>query len=278
MSIINKIGLEAEYLLRDASGALVYPSSYGLESDSFPILGEIRGAPGKTRQEAIAHFLEVYYRVLFAAKAAKLTLDINTGWTSVTPAFHAEVVRKQSTKEVAQCKNVYNTDILERSDAKIIKGKVVEQRIGAGLHVHFSSQEVAMTDRSSAGINVSKTELEAMYGTDTKRAALYANLLNQIDNMEYDDEDLGDDNAPVGKQIVSVSQLCKPAVDMIVKSMDRVLLPPFVKPLPDLKYRLPGFYEVKPYGFEYRSLPFNRVVLESIHSIVDHSFGLLESL
>lgn len=278
MSIINKIGLEAEYLLRDTTGTLVYPQDHGLECDSFPILGEMRGKPGKTRPEAIANFLRVYHEVAFKAKAAKLTLDIETGWAAVTPAFHAEVVRKQSSKEVAKCQNIYNTDILERSDAKVLKGKVIEQRIGVGLHVHFSSQETATVNTETIGIELTKAQLDDMYGTDAKRAALYANLINQIEQEEDDADFDRDDDTPAGKRIVSVSQLCKPAVKTIVESMDRFLLPSLVKGMPDLKYRLPGFYETKSYGFEYRSMPFNKRTLDTIHLIVDYSFNLLEAL
>lgn len=280
MSIINKIGLEAEFFLRDTKGNLVYPSDHGFESDSFPIVGEFRAEPGKTRSEAIANFLKAYYEVVFKAKAAKLTLDIDSGYAVVTPAFHAEVMRKMDGKEVSQCKNIYDTDILQESDDKIIKGKVIEKRISAGLHVHFSSQEIETRDRVlSVGGTVTKDDLKTFFGNEQQRGELYANLLNGINDEEddYDDED-EDSSDTKGKITVSVSRICKPVITHLVAGMDKTIWPDLVKPLPRLKYRLRGFYEIKPYGIEYRSLPFNRLALNRIDQITDHAFGLLEAL
>jgi hypothetical protein len=44
------------------------------------------------------------------------------------------------------------------------------------------------------------------------------------------------------------------------------------------KYRQPGFYELKPYGFEYRSLPANDAVMKALPEIVGKAFELLDSL
>jgi hypothetical protein len=48
----------------------------------------------------------------------------------------------------------------------------------------------------------------------------------------------------------------------------------------NLKYRNKGFYEDKPYGFEYRSLPMydEFTKLWQLMRLVDYSFKLLEDL
>jgi hypothetical protein len=41
---------------------------------------------------------------------------------------------------------------------------------------------------------------------------------------------------------------------------------------------MPGFYEVKNYGFEYRSLPFNKLVLDNLKDIIAYAFEELDYL
>ncbi len=45
-----------------------------------------------------------------------------------------------------------------------------------------------------------------------------------------------------------------------------------------LKYRQPGFYEIKEHGFEYRSLPFTDDVFDHIVEIVYSSFKLFDEI
>jgi len=64
----------------------------------------------------------------------------------------------------------------------------------------------------------------------------------------------------------------------VVEKMDQNLHSRFKIEEP-LRYRLPGFYEVKDDGrFEYRSLPFNQQVLDALPEITDTAFTLLEAL
>lgn len=255
MSIINKVGLEAEFFLRDAKGNLVYPADHGFDCDSFPIIGEFRGKPGKTRQAAIANLLKAWYEVVFRAKEEKLTIDLK-GWTTMTPVAYAEALRKMEKKEVAQCQNIHGTDILERTDDKVARGKITEKVVSAGLHVHFSSQEVV------TGAKVSQYDLDQLMKGDDTKLSTYTRLSADIKD---------------GKEIGAASRICKPVVKTLITSMD-ALLPTYVKGLPPLKYRLPGFYEIKPYGVEYRSLPFNQLAFDHIADIADQAFGLLEAL
>lgn len=62
----------------------------------------------------------------------------------------------------------------------------------------------------------------------------------------------------------------------IIKWFDKVYLPHSVHEMPTLKYRQRGFYEVKPWGFEYRSLPFNYYTFARLSDIVRDAFKLLD--
>ncbi len=75
----------------------------------------------------------------------------------------------------------------------------------------------------------------------------------------------------------SVSRITKPVLYHFITELDEKILSQYKIDVP-LKYRNPGFYEIKPWGFEYRSLPFNQAVLSNIAEIVDFSFNLMEDL
>lgn len=257
---INKVGLEAEFLLKNQNGELVYPGEHGFGYDDFCILGEFRALPGQTREETIANFYKEYYKVIYQAKAKKLTIDISQGWQNIDPKLYAEILRKMGSKSVAQCKNIYNTDILSLSDADIENGKVINQRISSGLHIHFSSEEVN-----------SKTFETCNY----ESVKLPINLNNAEACF-----DLYRKTQEKNKQEITAraSKITVPVVKYIVESLDKELLSKFTKDLPKLKYRHSGFYEMKSWGVEYRSLPFNKNVLENIDYVVDYSYSLLENL
>lgn len=255
----NQIGLEAEFLLKTDKGELVYPGDYGFCTDEFVILGEFRGKPGETREETIGNFIKEYYSVIYRAQKQKLTVDISRGWEQIDPKFYSEILRKMGTKSVAQCKNIYETDILSLSDAEHKGGKIISQKLSLGLHVHFSSEninEIKYKEKVYEPVNLP---------INLGGAAATFNLFREKDSVE---------------KIVSasVTRITRPVVDFIVKKLDEKILPESVADLPKLKFRNPGFYEMKGWGFEYRSLPFNENVLKNIHNIVDFSFKLLEDI
>ncbi len=68
----NTIGLEAEFFLRNEKGELVLPKEHGLPHDDFLLLGEIRGLPGKNREEATSNFLKEFYRISFLSNILEL--------------------------------------------------------------------------------------------------------------------------------------------------------------------------------------------------------------
>ena len=53
--IINKIGVEAEYILRNSKNEVIIPPAY-FDRDGFPVLGEIRGEPGQSIEEVLTNF------------------------------------------------------------------------------------------------------------------------------------------------------------------------------------------------------------------------------
>ena len=75
------------------------------------------------------------------------------------------------------------------------------------------------------------------------------------------------------------SRLNIPAICHIVNRMDEMFFDRFAPAEAErTKYRQPGFYELKPYGFEYRSLPFTPEVKEAIPEITKAAFMLLKEI
>lgn len=259
----NMVGLEAEYLLRNKEGELVSPDDYRLSTDGFPLLGEVRGDPGKTRAETVANFFRGWYENLYeiALLDEALTVDLS-GWGVVTPEVYAAAMRSLDTKEVARCKNIYGTDLLSLSNKITKRGVITSVVLTTGLHVHFSSQDTV----KFTSPRLKSYDLPLKFGDATiKTLTLY--------------EKVGDDREKVGE----ISRITKPVVRAFVEAFDKEILPNYsVKAASRFKdamvYRQPGFYETKRYGFEYRSLPFTEQVLADLYKITDFAFTLLESL
>ena len=230
MRIVNKIGLEAEFILRNEKDEIVYPGYYAFSTDEFIILGEFRGEPGETRGETIGNFFKELIETRRKAKKNKLHLDF--GYNEITPEFKAKILRRMGTKLIQSCLNLYGKDILSMSDNIVKDGVIVKVKISTGLHIHFS------------------------------KAVIH----------KWKDKD--------GNQCNSSLKLLKERdIKNIIKKMDTNILPNYdlgVK----LKYRNPGFYEYKTWGFEYRSLPTCIKILdfENLVKVVDYSFSLLEKL
>jgi hypothetical protein len=75
------------------------------------------------------------------------------------------------------------------------------------------------------------------------------------------------------------NRITKPVIEYFVKALDENCLPYHNPKDIKLKYRQPGFYEVKGDGrFEYRSLAMSYDILQSVYNIASYSFTLLESL
>jgi hypothetical protein len=262
--IVNCVGLEAEFFLRGSKDRLIYPTSDGFSTDEFPILGEFRADKGETREETLSNFMKEWYRILFLAKSKSHKIDIETGYTEIDPTFYTEILRKMGTKNIAQSKNIHpEIDLLKLTDAVVENGEIKKHYLSIGLHIHFSS---SVTDKQ-----IYKTK-DAHYSQVKIPLTVGGNSLAEMNFYQKDSE-----NILEVTNSATVSRLTKPVLYHFVKELDEKILPQYKIDVP-LKYRNPGFYEIKSWGFEYRSLPFNKSLLSNIAEIVDFSFNLLEDL
>ena len=265
MTAKNKIGLEAEFFLRK-DGELVFPGDYGFSTDDLVILGEFRADPGSTRSEAIANFYKEYYNIVEKARANGLQLDISSGHTTITPEKYAEVMRKIGHKDVAGCKNIYpDVDMLKLTDAVVVDGVIKEHKLSIGLHVHFSSSDIVEKIEKRTVETFSLVKIPLSIGTVGSIAEM--SLYQKTGQSDVEN-----------KLVASANRITKPVLVSIVESVDADVLS--IYELDEtLKYRRPGFYELKSHGgFEYRSLPFCDATLTNIYEIVDYAFTELEKL
>ena len=259
--IKNKVGLEAEFILYKGE-EIVFPSEYGFSTDQFVILGEVRADPGETRADTVANFMKEWYKVQYRVNQTPGLAISPFGYGSLTPKQYTEVIKRCDPKEAPKCENIYGTDLSEYSDAVVVDGKVQQHNISAGLHIHFSSLEEQNTKYVKE--KYSPVSLPVGFnGIDGIKA--------RLDLFKYDGY----------KEEVDLhcqaSRITKPVINYIVKAFDEAVLPNYKLPVA-LKYRHAGFYEIKPWGFEYRSLPFNSETLKDLMSLVDKAFTLLGGL
>lgn len=263
--ITNMIGLEAEAFLMKGD-EVVFPEEYGFDHDDFPILLEMRAAPASTRQEVLANFYKVYYDVKFRTEKEGLSLVLpSTGFRDVTPALYSKIVRQMGVKTVNKSKNIHNIDIQEFSDTEVgPDGKIVAQRVSNGLHIHFSSVVLVEKSFKYKTRNFEMVDIPIVIG---KGASAKLDLYTVDKEQETE-----------VKIEASASRITMPVLQYIVEQMDTQVLAKFPSKVP-LRYRQPGFYEVKSDGrFEYRSLPFTPDVLNCLPEIVDIAFTFLEDL
>jgi hypothetical protein len=291
--IKSKVGLEAEFLLINAKGDVIIPPS-GWDRDGFPLLGEIRGDPGETVAETVTNF---------RAEEMEILEKLNKGYTirmanieriklALYKKANREINWEDKNAQEEDIKNIYGTDISEFSDQIVSKSKIQGMRISCGLHVHFSCEEFE-----------ERTYEEPVYRQVILPIGLgEAGLMN--DKGYADDEGVPkkDPFAPaqrLAKELLSSSlylyrsdgynkketitaragRLNKPAIEYIVKEMDEQFFKRFAPEEKDrTKYRQPGFFELKPYGFEYRSLPANTMTMEALPEVTKKAFDLLKEI
>lgn len=267
MTIINKIGLEAEFFVTDKEGDLFFPSDYGFSSDEFIILGEFRAQPGETRIETVTNFMKEWYAINEQAKKKNVLISI-LPYKEVDIDFWSTILKTMGTKQITQSENIYNLDITKDSDAIIKRGKIVGHRLSIGLHIHFSSY---VKEEHNYQINE-----HYLYSPVTLPIKFTGSELPEVEMDLYKRTDKFDDETRTIS--ATVSRITKPVLWNIIDGLDEELFPKY-KPDVKLKFRKVGFYELKGYGgFEYRSLPFNQAILDNIYDIVDYSFNLLENL
>jgi len=275
--IKSKVGLEAEFLLRNAKGELIIPPSHW-DRDGFPLLGEIRGKEGKTAAETVANFMAAKVAVLEKLRkghAIEFAPRVRVPLALYKKA-NREINFEEKGQQMDQILNVNGIDISSFSDQIISKQRIQGMWASCGLHVHFSCMEVdeVTVDRDKYE-HVSFPIGYKFAETAPQEEALAMEVMGQrvislYKHCGYEEE----------KTLTAIaSRLNKPAVHHIVRQLDAEFFERFAPPEKErTKYRQPGFFELKPYGFEYRSLPFTAEVEAALFDIAKKAFEVLEDV
>lgn len=258
----RKVGVEAEFfLLNSKDEAVVVPS--GWDRDSFTVLGEIRGEPGDTPAETIGNFSKRQYEVESMVTAGRRI--VMEPMRMIRLAVYRKAMQEMNAVDkystMKEIHNVYGTDISEFSDQIVKGGKIQGAKASCGLHIHFSCMH--KDERTIEEQVYSYVQLPIDIGGATTTLSLWKK-----------------DGYKKKKTIkVSVSLLTKPAIEWIVRTLDDTFFKRFAPSKDErTKYRQPGFYELKPYGFEYRSLPATSETIKALPEIVEKAHKLLREL
>jgi len=281
MTIRSKVGLEVEYLLFNAKGECIIPPA-AWDRDNFPLLGEIRGEPAEAWHETVSN-LHVE-KMKLAAKLKKGYEAKNLNVFRVPLKLYKDANKQIDSKDYSDIKNIRKIDISEFSDQILGKqGKIQGVNVSCGLHIHFSCEEVHQvkffTDEytevslplsfkwSDFGEDLTASEHHGLVSVMRPEISLWKKL-PKIPGAE-----------PNQHLAARASRLNKPAIHYIVGEMDKAFFDRFSPAEKDrTKYRQPGFYELKPYGFEYRSLPANQDSMLHINEITKKAFDLLKEI
>jgi len=224
---MNKIGFEKEYFLENKKKELVIdPARYGYETDNLGVLVEVRGKPDVTVADALASLLAK--EIVAKARASA------KGWTLVEKNF-----RKLSDEEILRITDKYHNMLSDKlKSIKRNKSSRVEKsfkitRLTAGLHIHFSKETREQVELVNITTNVNSTNKDGEVNQDSKIKVHY-------------------------KDIVANTFLDMP---LIIRTLDEAFAKVIKK-----SGRTAGAYEMKDWGFEYRSLP-NTVSLEKVAGI-----------
>jgi hypothetical protein len=275
--IKSKVGLEAEFLLRNAKGELIIPPSHW-DRDGFPLLGEIRGKEGKTAAEAVSNFMSAKVHVLDKLRkghAIEFAHRVRVPLALYKKA-NREVNSAEKDQQSDKILNVNGIDISSFSDQIISKQRIQGIWASCGFHVHFScmeEDEVEVTrdkyEHVSFPIGYKFAETAPQEET-LGMEVMGQRVISLYKHCGYEEEQT---------LKATASRLNKPAVFHIVRQMDKDFFERFAPPEKErTKYRQPGFFELKPYGFEYRSLPFTFEVEAALFDIAKKAFEVLEDV
>jgi len=289
MAISSKVGLEAEFLLINAKGDIIIPPS-NWDRDGFPLLGEIRGEEGKTVAETVTNFRGAEMNILEKLRTGHTLRmsDLEMIKLALYKKANKEVDWDEKAADMGKIVNIHGTDIEEFSDQVVKGNKIQGIRISCGLHVHFScgqelnyEYEEPQYEQVILPIGLGEAGLVARHKDDDNLDITFtpAELLAKelLSSALYLYRHKGYSSKK--KEQLYVSRLNKPAIRYIVEEMDKAFFDRFAPCQKDrTKYRQPGFFEIKPYGFEYRSLPANSNVMEALPEITQKAFGLLKEI
>lgn len=274
MAIKSMIGLEVEFLLFNSKGELIVPPAF-FDRDAYPVLGEIRGDPGENEQETIVNFFKARTETMGRVRKTHTLkfLDREKVPLKIYREANRQINAADKGEGMSDIRNIYGTDISEFTDQIVAKNKIQGIWISCGLHVHFSCEEVNEVEIRKDKYEMVSIPLNWSVVKNTKKdEALGITELVHPSIMLYRKS-----YEEVDKTLVArASRLNTPTIRYIVSEMDKAFFDRFApKEGERTKYRQPGFYELKPYGFEYRSLPANDVTMEALPEIVEFAFELL---
>ena len=183
---------------------------------------------------------------------------------------------------MGEIKNIYGIDIEEFSDQVVKSNKIQGVRVSCGLHVHFSCAEMIHYEYEedqyelvTLPIGIGEAGIPQDDETEMTSSIRLARELIRPTLYLYTRKGY---QKKFEKKIYA-SRLNKPAIEYIVRSMDEKFFEQFAPAKADrTKYRQKGFYELKDYGFEYRSLPCNEKTLAALPEITAFAFDLLEEI
>lgn len=264
----KKVGVEAEYIILNDKGApKVVPA--GWDVDNMPLLGEIRGEPGTSWDQATAEFQRAHLMIVDRLERHQKSWNVEfLPSLVVEQKLYKEVMKgvdlNNKQEGLRQVRNIYGTNIEDYTDQVIEDKKVVGSRISCGLHIHFSysSKETKKITRS----HFEKVTIPLSVGTIGDQP-MHLDLYKKVSDKE--------------EEVVSVevSKFTRPAIYAIVEAMDKEFFDRFAPEASErTKYRQPGFYELKSYGFEYRSLPATRETISALPEITKKAFEVLHDL
>ena len=291
MAIESKVGLEAEFLLINAKDEIIIPPS-SWDRDGFPLLGEIRGKEGETVAETVTNFKATEMEILDKLRKGHTIRmsDLEMIKLALYKKANKEVNWDEKQQQLGQVKNIYDIDIESYSDQVVKSNKIQGIRISCGLHIHFS-----------CGESIEHEFQEEQYEQVILPIGMGDTgiLMAQHNDMDTDEELPFTPAQLLAKELLNpclylyrrkgwkkdkvtklyASRLNKPAIHYIVKALDDEFFDRFAPAKADrTKYRQKGFFELKPYGFEYRSLPANAAVMEALPEITKRAFELLKEI
>ena len=289
MAILSKVGLEAEFLLINAKDEIIIPPS-SWDRDGFPLLAEIRGTEGKTVAETVTNFKAKEIEIVEGMRKGHTMHMSNVEMIKLAlyKKANREIDWAEKEESMGKVKSIYAIDIEDFSDQVVKNNKIQGMRVSCGLHVHFSCEELVKYEHEedqyeqiAIPIGLGDGQLIATHhsedGADLpfSPAELLAKELLKPTVYLYRFKGY----SKKGKISVRASKLNKPAIKYIIEEMDKAFFDRFAPKEADrTKFRQPGFFELKPYGFEYRSLPANAKTMEALPEITRKAFDLLKEI